>query len=74
MQKGAYRFLAYIQERIEEPGKIKDVLVVKEFKDVFPEELLGLPPHWDVEFSIEIMPGAGPISIPLYKIAFAEVR
>ena len=52
MQKGAYGFLACIQEMTKEPGELRDVLVVREFEDVFPEELPGLPPHRDVEFSI----------------------
>ena len=31
--------------------------VVCEYEDVFPDELLGLPPHRDVEFIIELNPG-----------------
>ena len=51
------------------PHKIKNVLIVIEFGDVFPEELLGLPPQREVEFSIEILSGISPISIPPYKMA-----
>jgi len=50
------------------------VIVVKEFGDVFPEELPGLPPQREVEFSIEIVSGVNPISIPLYRMAPAELR
>jgi hypothetical protein len=42
--------------------EIKDISVVCEFPDVFPEDLLGLPPERDVEFVIELKPGTTPIS------------
>jgi hypothetical protein len=38
-----------------------EVPVVNEFFDVFPEELLGMPPDWDIEFVIELKPGTTPI-------------
>jgi hypothetical protein len=37
------------------------VSVVNEFPDVFPEELLGMPPDRDIEFVIELKPGTAPI-------------
>ena len=37
-----------------------DVPVVSEFVDVFPDELPGLPPHREVEFGIDLVPGATP--------------
>ena len=36
--------------------------MVKDFPDVFPEELPGMPPDRDIEFLIELFPGRGPIS------------
>jgi hypothetical protein len=39
------------------------VPVVSEFPDVFPEELLGMPPNRDIEFVIELVPGTTPIYI-----------
>jgi hypothetical protein len=42
--------------------EIKDIPVVCEFPDVFPEDLSGLPPERDVEFVIELKPGTAPIS------------
>jgi len=74
LRKGAYGYLAHIQENIEVSVELKDVIVVKEFGDVFPEELPGLPPQREVEFSIEIVSGANPISIPPYRMAPAELR
>jgi hypothetical protein len=42
--------------------EIQDIPVVCEFQDVFPEDLLGLPPERDVKFVIELKPGTAPIS------------
>ena len=39
-----------------------DIPVICEFPEVFPDELLGLPPDRDVEFRIELIPGIAPIS------------
>ncbi|XP_058198534.1 uncharacterized protein LOC131314055 [Rhododendron vialii] len=49
-------------------------LVVCDFPDVFPEELLGLPPEREIEFTIDLLPGIAPISVPPYRFAPAELR
>ena len=74
LRKGAYGYLAHIQEKIEVLVELRDVLIVKKFGDVFPEKFPVLPPQREVEFSIEIMPGANPISIPSYRMAPAKLR
>ena len=48
--------------------------VVCEYKDVFPDELPGLPPYSDVDFIIEFHPGALPISMTLHRITLAELQ
>jgi hypothetical protein len=48
--------------------EIKDILVVCEFPDVFPEDLPRLPPERDVEFVIELKPDTAPISRRLYRM------
>lgn len=56
----------------EKPGAslhIGDILVVCEYPDVFPEELLGMPPERDVEFRIDLVPGTRPISLSPYLLA-----
>jgi hypothetical protein len=47
---------------------IKEILVVCEFPNVFPEDLSGLPPKRDVEFAIELKLGTTPISRRPYKM------
>ncbi|GAB2285939.1 hypothetical protein Dimus_039735 [Dionaea muscipula] len=48
--------------------------VVCEFPDIFPEDLVELPPHREVDFSIDLLPGTTPISMPTYRFAPAELR
>ena len=48
--------------------------VVSEFVDVFPDELPGLPPHREVEFGIDLVPGATPISKAPYRLSPAELK
>jgi hypothetical protein len=50
-----------------------EVPVVNEFPDVFPEELLDMPPNRDVEFVIELKPGTSPIYKTPYRMATPEL-
>jgi hypothetical protein len=52
---------------------LEDILVACEFPDVFPEDLSGMPPDWDVEFTIELQPDTTPISRRLYKMTPKEL-
>jgi len=47
--------------------------VVCEYSDVFPEDLVSLPPRREIEFSIDLMPGTAPISMAPYRFAPAEL-
>ncbi|WMV49538.1 hypothetical protein MTR67_042923, partial [Solanum verrucosum] len=53
---------------------IESILVVSEFKEVFPTDLPDVPPVRDIDFYIELEPGMCPISIPSYRMAPAELR
>jgi hypothetical protein len=53
--------------------EVKDIPVVREFPDVFPEDLPGLPPERDVEFVIKLQPGTAPISRRSYRMAPKEL-
>ena len=54
--------------------ELESVRVVNEYPEVFPEDLLGLSPHREIEFSIDFEPGTQPISISTYMMALAEMR
>ncbi|GKD65771.1 putative reverse transcriptase domain-containing protein [Tanacetum coccineum] len=47
---------------------------LREFADVFPDELPGLPPAREIEFGIELIPGAEPISKAPYRMAPVELK
>ena len=48
--------------------------VICEYKDVFPDELLRLPPYKDVDFIIELQPSTLPISMTLHRMMLAELQ
>nr|GFA52303.1 putative reverse transcriptase domain-containing protein [Tanacetum cinerariifolium] len=61
--------LAMIHDMTSEIPTIHDQPIVSEFPDVFPDELPGIPPVREVEFNIELTPGAEPISKATYRMA-----
>jgi hypothetical protein len=52
---------------------VEDIPIVREFLDVFLEDLPGLPLDWDVEFTVELLPGMTPISRRPYKMTPKEL-
>jgi hypothetical protein len=52
---------------------LKKIPVVYEYADVFPDELPGMPPDRDIEFTIELQPGTTPISKRPYRMPPAEL-
>ena len=52
----------------------EEVPVVKDFPDVFLEELPGMPPDRDIEFLIELLPGTGPISKRSYRMPAKDLE
>jgi hypothetical protein len=48
--------------------------VVRDFSDVFPEELPGMPPDREVEFVMDLLPGTTPISKRLYRMSVEELK
>jgi hypothetical protein len=53
--------------------RLQDIHVVREFPDVFLEELPGMPPERAIEFEIELQPGMTPIAKALYKMSPVEL-
>ncbi|GJS51835.1 zinc finger, CCHC-type, retrotransposon gag domain protein [Tanacetum coccineum] len=61
-------FLASIKDTSLDGPRLESHLVVRNFPDVFPDELPGLPPEREVEFTIDLIPGAQPISKAPYRM------
>ncbi|XP_073124916.1 uncharacterized protein [Henckelia pumila] len=75
MKSGEEVYLAVVGEVKEEAAlSLEDIPVVQEFPDVFPEELPGIMPNREVEFEINLVPGAAPISKAPYRMAPAELK
>ncbi|GJV38733.1 putative reverse transcriptase domain-containing protein [Tanacetum coccineum] len=74
LSHGCEGFLANIHDTTSDVSSIHDQPIVSEFQDVFPEELPGIPPIRDVEFNIELIPGAEPISKAPYRMAPIELK
>jgi hypothetical protein len=53
--------------------RLEDIHVVREFPDVFPDDLSGMPPERAIEFKIELQPGTAPISKASYKMSREEL-
>nr|GFB91261.1 DNA/RNA polymerases superfamily protein [Tanacetum cinerariifolium] len=67
-------FLATIHDTTSDVPCIHDQPIVSEFPDVFPDELPGIPLVREAEFSIELIPGAEPISKDPYRMALIELK
>ena len=74
LRKGCQGYLAYVVETEKEGTMVDEIPVVREFLDLFPDDIAGLPPKREVEFTIDLIPGSEPISIPPYRMAPAELR
>ncbi|XP_040930109.1 uncharacterized protein [Gossypium hirsutum] len=71
---GYEAYLSYVLDSKVSERKLETVPVVCEYPEVFPKELLGLPPIREVEFGIELVSGMTPISIAPYHIAPTKLK
>ncbi|GJZ94949.1 putative reverse transcriptase domain-containing protein [Tanacetum coccineum] len=78
MEKGFPIFLAHVTtkevEDKSEKKRLEDVPIVQDFLEVFPEDLPGLPPTRQVEFQIDLVPGAAPVARAPYRLAPSEMK
>ncbi|GJW62205.1 hypothetical protein Tco_0111540 [Tanacetum coccineum] len=61
-------------EKKSEEKRLEDIPVVREFPEVFPEDLPGLPPIRQVEFQIDLIPGTTPVARAPYRLAPSEMQ
>ncbi|GKB72999.1 putative reverse transcriptase domain-containing protein [Tanacetum coccineum] len=78
LTKGCHVFLANITATKDEDKskekRLEDVPVVQEFPKIFPEDLSGIPPTRQVEFRIDLVPGATPVARAPYRLAPSEMK
>jgi len=73
IQKATQYFIIFTRLEVEKEEEASIILVVHEFEDVFLEEVPRLPPNREVEFSIDFVPGTGPVSMAPYRMAPVEL-
>ncbi|GJY99887.1 putative reverse transcriptase domain-containing protein [Tanacetum coccineum] len=78
VEKGCLIFLAQVTKKEtgdkSEEKRLEDVPTVRDFSKVFPEDLPGLPPTRQVEFQIDLVPGAAPVARAPYRLAPSELQ
>ncbi|XP_070050234.1 uncharacterized protein [Nicotiana tomentosiformis] len=68
VDKGCLAYLDYVRDTTVETPVIDSVPVVWEFSNVFPSDILGMPPNRDIDISIDLDLGTQSISIPPYRM------
>ncbi|GJW23869.1 putative reverse transcriptase domain-containing protein [Tanacetum coccineum] len=78
LSKGCDVFLAHIttkEAKYKSEGKrLEDVPIVRDFPEVFPEDLSGIPPARQVEFKIDLVPGAALVARAPYRLVPSEMK
>ncbi|GKD92402.1 putative reverse transcriptase domain-containing protein [Tanacetum coccineum] len=78
MLKGCPVFLAHVTtnevEDKSEKKRLEDVPIVRDFPEVYPEDMPGLPSTRQVEFQIDLVPGAAPVARAPYRLAPSEMK
>ncbi|KAL0451823.1 UNVERIFIED_CONTAM: Transposon Ty3-G Gag-Pol polyprotein [Sesamum latifolium] len=74
MLEGCEAYLAHVIDTKKVNPTLEEIPVVRDFPEVFPDDLPGLPPHREVDFAIETLPGVAPISIAPYRMAPVELQ
>ena len=74
ISKGYLYHIARVQDLDSDVTPIESVPVVSEFPEVFPNYLPGIPPKWEINFGLDLLPCLNPISIPPYRMALAELK
>ncbi|GJS28701.1 putative reverse transcriptase domain-containing protein [Tanacetum coccineum] len=78
IQKGCQVYLAQVTskkaEDKSEEKRLEDVPIIREFPEVFPNDLPGLPHARQVEFQIDLVPSVAPVARTLYRLTPAEMH
>ena len=64
----------YVIDTKKAEPSLLDTPIVCDYLDVFPKEFPGLPPQREIEFAIDVVPGATPASITQYRMALVELK
>ncbi|GKD93010.1 putative reverse transcriptase domain-containing protein [Tanacetum coccineum] len=77
-EAGCPIFLAHVTtketEDKSEKKRLEDVPIIRNFPEVFPKDLPGLPPTRQVEFQIDLIPGVAPVARAPYRLAPSKMK
>ncbi|GKB48981.1 putative reverse transcriptase domain-containing protein [Tanacetum coccineum] len=74
VERGCHLFLAHVTKKKSKEKRLEDAPVIRNCPEVFPEDLPGLPPPKQVEFRIDLVPGAAPVACAPYRLAPSVMR
>nr|GEY10025.1 hypothetical protein [Tanacetum cinerariifolium] len=74
IENGCELFLAQVTGTVSKEKRVEDVPVIRDFPEVFPEDFPGLLPPRQVEFRIDLIPGATPVARAPYRLAPSELK
>jgi hypothetical protein len=75
MRKGCQVYAIQVTNLLEkdDKSKLEDFVVLREFRDMFVDEIPKLPPRREIDFSIDLLPGSAPISKAPYRMSLPEL-
>ncbi len=74
ISKGCLYHIVRVQNLDSKIAPIDSVRVVREFPEVFANDLSGIPPEREIDFDIDLLLDKNPISFPPYRMAPAELK
>ncbi|GJR38845.1 putative reverse transcriptase domain-containing protein [Tanacetum coccineum] len=74
IERGCHLFLVHVTEKESKEKRIENVPMICGFSEVFPYDLPGLPPLRKIEFKIDLVSGATPVTRAPYRLAPSEMK
>nr|GEW40051.1 putative reverse transcriptase domain-containing protein [Tanacetum cinerariifolium] len=74
ISRGCQVFIAQVMKKKSDEKRLENIPVVREFLEVFPEDLPGLPLVFQVEFQINLIPGVALVARAPYRLASSEMQ
>lgn len=73
-KEGSQAYLVYMNGEAKDEKKIEDISIMRDFKEVFSKALPGLPLERQLDFTIDLKPGAAPVSKAPYRMIPKELQ
>ncbi|XP_070045296.1 uncharacterized protein [Nicotiana tomentosiformis] len=74
VEKRCLAYLAFVRDVSVNTPTVESVRIVRDFADVFPEDLSGMTPNRDTNFGIDLVSGTQPICISPYRMSHIQLK